>query len=105
MKKKKKMQLPDSPPSIITDNVIHHVNLLQKNPNLDALWNIRYFSQEGKQGTYYISCNIAGTTYNESLHSSLSAAKPAKSSRMSLSYLEMMLGIFVLNYNFRYNIV
>lgn len=91
-KNTKKIQLPEAPSSIITDKVRHQIHLLQEPQDLTALWNIRYFIQYGPQGT----CS------NETLHSTLSAIKIAKSTKMTFETLQRVTGIALMNYNNRY---
>jgi len=74
--------------------VKHQVALLQQQPDATALWNIRYFTQFGAQGT----CS------NEALHSILSVIKPGKATKFSFETLQMNTGIAILNYNSRFAI-
>ena len=50
-KKDKGVKIP-SLASIITDEVKHQVELVATEPNLSALWNIKFYSKYGRGGKY-----------------------------------------------------
>jgi hypothetical protein len=66
------IQLPDAPSSIITAKVHNQIEILQRHPDLPALWNIRHYSDLGSQGT----------SSNEAVHSILQSSRPAKGIHM-----------------------
>ena len=74
---------------LVTPGVRHQVELLQNDPDLNSLWRIQ-FNKEAQ-----------GTSYNESLHSSLRLLKPMKSTKTNYATLSMMVGIAMLKHNTR----
>ena len=75
---------------IVTPNVRHQVELLQQDPDLDCLWRIRFHKE------------VQGTSYNESLHSTLRIIKPLKTTGTTYATLLMMVGIAIFRHNTRY---
>lgn len=81
----------------------HQIELLASDPNLSALWHIKFFSKYSNPGLHFgiYIFEAQGTTLNEALHALLDSSLPYNIARSTLETLEMQIGVAVFDYNRR----